>query len=69
MKRETTERWLSLVCQLGVRDPEALTDGLLLLLEGAATACQSYGCDGPARSFVTTAEALVDSYLGTAQRV
>jgi AcrR family transcriptional regulator len=62
MKREAKERWLSLVHQLGVSDPESLTDGLLLLLEGASTAYQSYGCTGPAKSFIDAAEALIDGY-------
>jgi AcrR family transcriptional regulator len=63
MKRENRARWLSLVRQLDVDDPEALADGLLLLGEGAASACQSYGCGGPAVALVKAAEALIDSHL------
>lgn len=62
MKHENRERWLSLVRQLDVEDPEGLTDGLILLGEGAAAACQSYGCGGPANALVRAAEALIDSY-------
>jgi AcrR family transcriptional regulator len=62
MKREHRERWLALVRQLDVDDPEGLTDGLLLLGEGTASACQSYGCAGPASALVKAAEALIDGY-------
>jgi AcrR family transcriptional regulator len=62
MKHENRERWLALVCQLDVRDPEGLTDGLILLGEGTSSACQSYGCTGPATAFVQAAEALIDGY-------
>jgi AcrR family transcriptional regulator len=63
MKQENRERWLSLVQQLNVDDPEGLTDGLILLGEGAASAYQSYGCGGPASSLVCAAEALIKSHL------
>ena len=64
LKVEQRERLRSLVAELGVRDPECLTDGLVLLFEGAASAHQSYGCSGPATAFVSSAEALIDSYVG-----
>lgn len=63
MKSEFRDRLLSLVRQLGVSDPEGLTDGIILLSEGAATATQSYGCKGPASSLVCAAEALINSHV------
>ncbi len=62
MKKESRERLLLLVRQLDVEEPEALTDGIVLLWEGAASACQSYGPKGPAAAMVRSAEALIDSY-------
>lgn len=66
MKQDSRERILSLVRQLDVSNPEALTDGLILLFEGAASAHQSYGCGGPATALVCSAEALIDSYVASA---
>jgi AcrR family transcriptional regulator len=63
MKQENRERWLALIQQLDVDDPAGLTDGLILLGEGAASAFQSYGCSGPVTCFVQSAEALIDSHL------
>jgi AcrR family transcriptional regulator len=63
MKQDNRERWLALIQQLGVKDPEGLTDGLILLGEGASSAFQSYGCSGPVTCFVQSAEALIDSHL------
>ena len=63
MKQQSRERLRALVWQLDVDDPEALTDGIVLLWEGAAAACQSYGPAGPAAAMLQTAEALIDSYL------
>lgn len=62
MKQQSRERLRALVWQLEVDDPEALTDGIILLWEGAASACQSYGPAGPAAAMVQTAEALIDSF-------
>jgi AcrR family transcriptional regulator len=62
MKKESRDRLLLLVRQLDVEEPEALTDGIVLLWEGAASACQSYGPKGPAAAMVRSAEALIDSY-------
>lgn len=62
LKKEQRDRLQTLVGELGVRDPDALTDGLILLFEGASSAYQSYGCNGPANALVSAAEALIDSY-------
>jgi AcrR family transcriptional regulator len=60
MKAEFRGRLLSLVSQLDVKDPEGLTDGIILLSEGAATCTQSYGgCT--ARALVNAAQALIES--------
>jgi AcrR family transcriptional regulator len=68
MKHQSRERLLSIVQTLEVSDPEALTDGLILLIEGAATSCQSYGAGGPAALLLRSGEALIDSYLRESQR-
>ena len=60
LKQESRQRLLSLIRALDVKDPEGLTDSLILLLEGTASACQSYGCNGPVHAFIRTAEALID---------
>ena len=62
LKRESRDHLLSLVRELGVPDPDGLTDGLILLLEGASSAAQAYGCGGPTTALVKSAEALIDSY-------
>ena len=63
LKTEQRGRLMALIGDLGVRDPGALTDGLLLLFEGASSAYQSYGCNGPAGALVSAAEALIDSHV------
>ncbi len=63
MKQQSRERLLSIVRQLASGDAEALTDGLILLIEGAATSCQSYGAGGPAGVLLRSGEALIDGYL------
>lgn len=47
----------------GVRDPELLTDQLMLLVEGMFTAAHLLGGDGPQRHMVAAADALVDAQL------
>jgi AcrR family transcriptional regulator len=62
MKAEFRSRLLALVTQLGVRDPDGLTDGIILLSEGAATATQSYG-GGTAKALVAAARSLIESAI------
>jgi AcrR family transcriptional regulator len=62
MKAEFRSRLLALVTQLGVRDPDGLTDGIILLSEGAATATQSYG-GGTPKALVAAARSLIESAI------
>jgi AcrR family transcriptional regulator len=47
----------------GVRDPAALTEQLLLLVDGAFSSAQALGKDGPQQFLVAAADAMVDSQL------
>ena len=58
-KRELRDRLGVLGSRAGARDPAALADGLVLLLEGSYASSQTFGPDGPARSVVSAAEALL----------
>lgn len=44
----------------GVKNPEALTEQLLLLVDGAFASAQALGKDGPQQHLVAAADALVD---------
>jgi AcrR family transcriptional regulator len=64
-KRELRQRLLRLAEALGAPDPQALADGLVLLVEGAYAISQTLsGRDGPGRAIVWAAEALVEAQLG-----
>ena len=45
----------------GAKEPEALSESLILLMEGAYASSQTCGSDGPANSLARTAKALIDS--------
>ena len=47
----------------GVQDPEELTEQLLLLVDGAFSAAQCLGKNGPQQFLVAAADALVDAQL------
>ena len=47
----------------GVRNPEELTEQLLLLVDGAFSSAQALGKAGPQHLLVATADALVDAQL------
>ena len=47
----------------GVRNPEELTEHLLLLVDGAFSSAQALGKNGPQRHLVVAADALVDLQL------
>jgi AcrR family transcriptional regulator len=64
-KRELRQRLLRLAGALGAPDPQALADGLVLLVEGAYAISQTLpGRDGPGRAIVWAAEALIEAQLG-----
>jgi AcrR family transcriptional regulator len=62
-KRELRRRLAALAGEAGARDPAALADQLLLLIEGAYASGQTFGSDGPARAVAAAAEALVEAQL------
>ncbi|MET0239664.1 MAG: TetR/AcrR family transcriptional regulator [Sphingobium sp.] len=52
---------------LDVAYPEALADGLLLVIEGAIATHHIFGSQGPALSLVETCESLIDSHMERAR--
>lgn len=62
-KRELRHRLLSLVAALGVARPDLLADQLLLLMEGAYSAGNTMGQDGPSAAVASAADAIIESHL------
>lgn len=62
-KMEVRERMSGLARQLPIEEPEALADGLMLLVEGAYSAHQIFGSQGPASALVREGNRLIDSHL------
>ncbi|HYD13087.1 MAG TPA: TetR/AcrR family transcriptional regulator [Allosphingosinicella sp.] len=62
-KTAVRERVVGLTRALSVDDPEALADGLILLIEGAFSAHHVFGSQGPASAFSRAAERLISSHL------
>lgn len=62
-KRKVRERLVDLARRMGARDPEALGDGLQLLLEGAYVSSQMLGAAGPVRHLTDAAVLLIDASL------
>ncbi len=60
-KRKVRERLVDLARRMGARDPEALGDGLQLLLEGAYVSSQMLGPEGPVRHLADVAARLIDA--------
>jgi AcrR family transcriptional regulator len=48
---------------LGVRDPEMLADGLVLIVEGAMASHHVFGSQGPSAAMTAAADALVEGAL------
>ena len=63
MMEELRRRVRTLVDPLNVRNPEELTDQLVMLIDGAFSSAQVFGKEGPHRLLVTAADALVDAQL------
>jgi AcrR family transcriptional regulator len=63
MMEELRRRVRALVDPLNVRDPEELTDQLVMLIDGAFSSAQVFGKEGPHRLLVAAADALVDAQL------
>lgn len=62
-KQKVRERLVDLARRMGARDPEALGDGLQLLLEGAYVSSQMLGPEGPVRHLAAVAARLIDASL------
>ena len=60
-KAELRKRFVQLAREVMVRKPEALADGLVLLIEGAFANSQVLGKGGPAQALTGTARALIES--------
>jgi AcrR family transcriptional regulator len=50
--------------KLPVKEPEALADGLLLIIEGAMASHQIFGSQGPSAALISTGDALIAAYAG-----
>lgn len=64
-KRALRSRLAAMAKDMGAADPQALGDGLLLLLEGAYASGQLFGKGGPARSLVENAQRLIDASVAS----
>ena len=62
-KSEVRDRILDLARQLDTKEPESLTDGLLLLIEGAYSTHHIFGSQGPSGCLRKSAGRLIESYL------
>jgi AcrR family transcriptional regulator len=62
-KRELRARLTDMARDMGAADPQALGDGLMLLMEGVYAAGQLFETGGPTASVVDTAERLIASHL------
>ena len=63
-KRELRQRLREKARELGVANPEALGDALLLLLEGAYLTSQLFDTGRPSAEVGRAAQALIDAYRG-----
>jgi AcrR family transcriptional regulator len=62
-KAELRRRLAAMAAEMGAADPEALGDGLLLLLEGAFVSSQLFGEGGPAGRVAQMADKLIEVHL------
>jgi AcrR family transcriptional regulator len=53
---------VALARAMDAREPEALADGLMLLIEGAYATHHVFGSQGPSQTLVRTADALIDAH-------
>jgi hypothetical protein len=68
-KVEMRERLREIAHELGARDPSALSDALMLLMDGSDfTSLVFRGDTGPTTSLMLAANALIDSQLSAQQR-
>ena len=62
-KHELNTRLRALAAAAGARDPQALADQLQLLIDGAYTAGQAMGAEGPARALASAGQVLIAAAL------
>ncbi|MFD4840623.1 TetR/AcrR family transcriptional regulator [Achromobacter sp. NPDC058515] len=62
-KLELRRRLNAMAAEMGASDPEALADGLLLLIEGAFVSSQLFGEGGPAGRVAEMADKLIQIHL------
>jgi AcrR family transcriptional regulator len=62
-KHAFRKRLRAMAADMGARDPNALGDALLLLIEGAFLTAQLFGPGGPAASVADAADALIEASL------
>ena len=62
-KQELRRRLNAMTAGMGASDPEALADGLLLLIEGAFVSGQLFGAGGPAARVAENADRLIGAWL------
>jgi AcrR family transcriptional regulator len=63
LTEELRRRLRGLVDQLGVANPEELSEQLVLLIDGAFSVAQVLGSEGPQKYLVQTADALIDAQI------
>jgi AcrR family transcriptional regulator len=69
-KVEMRERLREIAHELGARDPSALSDALMLLMDGSDFTSLVFRCNtGPTTSLMFAANALIDSQLSAQQRI
>lgn len=64
-KRELKRRLRALAEAAGARDPDALADSLMLLIEGAYAGSQTCGPGGPTLALARTAQVVIDAQCRT----
>lgn len=62
-KKELRRRLRAMAIEMGARDPDALGDGLLLLIEGAYISAQLFGPGGPSKAVAQSADLLIGASL------
>lgn len=68
-KARLRARLVQMCKEMKAGDPEALADGLFLLMEGAQVSTQSLGASGPGCSVARAAETLIDAHLSKTSTV
>lgn len=63
-KHQVNERLRMLASGAGARDPQVLADQLQLLIDGAYTAGQALGAEGPSRALASAGRVLIAAALG-----